>query len=287
MYSDGDQIEDNILKAYKASEREKQIAKLLDTNQWPFVYHLSTQRQNILSWFPFKKNSSILEIGAGCGAITELLISKANKVTAVELSSRRAEIIKARLKGTKNLEVISQNMHDIPETQKYDYVIAIGVLEYSGKYIEGDDPYAAFLSKLKPLLKSTGTAIIAIENKYGIKYWSGAPEDHTNRHFDSIEGYPNDQGIKTFSKSEITELFKKVGFNKLDFYYPMPDYKFPIDIFSDHSLPNTDNLRFRDYFEYDGQGRDRIFDEAYAMRELVKNKQFDFFANSFLITAQI
>ena len=81
--------------------------------------------------------------------------------------------------------------------------------------------------------------IIAIENKFGLKYWAGAREDHTGRNFDSIEDYPNDKGIQTFGKHELTELLKSVGFSNTEYYYPMPDYKLPKIVYSDDYLPDA------------------------------------------------
>ena len=58
---------------------------------WAIRYHVAYERPNLLNWYEFKKDSSILEVGSGCGAITEVLVkSKAKKVVANELSERRA-----------------------------------------------------------------------------------------------------------------------------------------------------------------------------------------------------
>ena len=43
-------------------------------------------------------------------------------------------------------------------------------------------------------------AEIAIENKFGIKYWAGATEDHTGRIFDGIQGYGGVERVRTFSR---------------------------------------------------------------------------------------
>jgi len=72
-------------------------------------------------------------------------------------------------------------------------------LEYSGKYGKGDNPYLDMIKESKSFLKKDGILIIAIENRFGLKYWRGAPEDHTNILFDSLEGYPNYQGIRTLT----------------------------------------------------------------------------------------
>ena len=88
-YSDGD-VEEDIVR-YIAQNRPEDYEKVIYENlDWAVYYHLSNVRRNLLNWYPFKKEGSVLEIGAGCGAITGLLCDKCQKVTAVELSKRRA-----------------------------------------------------------------------------------------------------------------------------------------------------------------------------------------------------
>ena len=76
-YSDGD-IEEELLDIVKNNENiEEAVYK---SDKWPLIYHLSRQRQNILEWYDFKKNESILEVGAGCGAISGLFSKNVYKI---------------------------------------------------------------------------------------------------------------------------------------------------------------------------------------------------------------
>lgn len=288
QYSDGD-VENDILDIFKINDPEKTIADILDNNpNWPMLYHLSPLRENLLSWYEFKKEGTLLEIGAGCGALTGLFCDKMKKVVAVELTKRRSEIIASRYKDKKNLTVMEGNLNGIGIGERFDYVTLIGVLEYAGKYTKSESPFVDFLKKAKSFMEDDGALILAIENKFGLKYWAGAREDHTSRLFDSIEGYPNKEGIETFSKDEIKEMLGKSGFKKINFYYPTPDYKLPKEIFSDdyplklgHNIkegvfPSPDYAHMRYYF----------FDEKLAMNNILQSNKFDFFANSFLIFAK-
>ena len=287
-YSDGD-VEQEILKIFQNKNSKKLVENILANNpSWPMRYHLSPIRENILNWYEFENNKSLLEIGAGCGAITGALCNKLKKVVANELSELRAKIIAERYKNNKNLTVIAGNLSNIILNEKFDYVSLIGVLEYAGKYTHTKDPFTDFLLQAKSYLKKDGTLIIAIENKFGLKYWAGCKEDHTGKYFDSIENYPDYAGIRTFGKHEITKLLENTGFNKLNFYYPLPDYKLPTEIFSDQYLPTQEHnirpgiLPFNDF----SQNREYLFDEKLAMDNIIDNKQFSFFANSFLIFAK-
>ena len=88
-YSDGD-IENDILELVK---NESDVDKIIrEDNRWPVLYHLSPVRQNILEWYDFEENADVLEVGAGCGAITGVLSRKANHVDCVDLSERRCFI---------------------------------------------------------------------------------------------------------------------------------------------------------------------------------------------------
>ncbi len=277
-YSDGD-IEDYILNAVKDGKSLDDIEAKDRT--WPVFYHLSPVRENVCNWYPFKKDATILEIGAGCGAITGVLCQNAKKVTSVDLSKRRASINYERNKQYDNLEIIVGNLNDIVLEEKYDYITLIGVLEYAGRFTEGEKPFHTFLNNMKKYLKPDGALLIAIENRLGLKYFSGASEDHTNIIYDGINGYPKYSGVKTFSKSELTELLNECNFNKTRFYYPYPDYKLPSEIFTDES----ENRNKKPYNTYD-MDRFSLFREADLYNALQKEGVSASFENSFFVEAR-
>lgn len=277
-YSDGD-IENEILNMTARTNDFTQILK--KDNRWAVLYHLTPLRRNLLEWYDFDKNTTLLEIGAGCGALTNLFCEKVKHVTAVELSKRRAQIIVNRTKDKDNLEIIVGNLNDIKFDKKFDYITLIGVLEYAGRFTDTDNPYKDFLLQIKNHLNPDGILIVAIENKFGLKYWAGAREDHSGKFFDSIENYPKNIGIETFGKYELEKLLFDSGFIDTEFYYPMPDYKIPKQIFSDEHSPNISQIICNSP-NYD-MDRLLLFDERRVFNNIIKNKQFSFFANSFLV----
>ncbi|SET21831.1 Methyltransferase domain-containing protein [Natronincola peptidivorans] len=278
-YSDGD-IENELLDIVKNHSDFTEILK--NDIRWPVYYHLTPIRRNLLEWYNFDNSKSLLEIGAGCGALTGLFCEKCADVTAVELSKRRAEIIAYRNKEKSNLDIVVGNLNEIELQKKYDYITLIGVLEYAALYTKTPSPYEDFLKNIKSMLKKDGELIIGIENKFGLKYWSGSPEDHTGRLFDGLEGYlTEDSGVRTFSKQELEELLKSIGFNILQFYYPMPDYKIPVQIFSESFLPTIGQID--SFIPSYSQERLQLFNEKLVYDNIIKNGLFDFFANSFLI----
>ena len=277
-YSDGD-IEDDLLEIVKSTNDYSEV--LANDNRWPILYHLSPIRQNIINWYPFKENASCLEIGGGCGAITGALCESLAEVKVVELSKRRATINYERHKNYNNLEIIVANLNDIKFDQKFDYITLNGVLEYAGSFTKTDNPYKDFLKQIKKYLKPDGKLIIAIENRYGLKYFAGAKEDHTCKEFDGITGYQGNKDIRTFGKIEFEKLLKESGYPSQDFYYPHPDYKMPLEIYSQDWLPDADVLMSKtpnfDQERYD------LFSEQEAYAGIIENNQFEFFANSFLV----
>jgi len=281
QYSDGD-IEDELLQIVQAhNDFDEVISK--DT-RWPILYHLSKYRENIIEWYPFEQGSSVLEIGAGCGAITGALSKKVDHVTCVELSKKRSLINAYRHQEFSNIEILVGNLNEMKFAQKYDYITLIGVLEYAPSFIESNKPFHTFLERIRGLLKPNGKLFIAIENKFGLKYWAGAREDHTGKFFDSLEGYIGNKNVKTFSKHEIEDVLAQCGFSDLVFYYPFPDYKLPFQIFSEYSLPQIGELgQFIHHFDND---RMQVFNEYLVANSIISSHQIEFFANSFLVVCE-
>lgn len=285
LYSDGP-IEDEMLKIaqnYNEAEYNKVIA---EKRSWPILYHFSNMRENIVTWLPITKKDKVLEIGAGCGAVTGALASMAGEVDAIELSMKRSIINAHRHKDYDNICIKVGNFQDIEKTleNNYDYITLIGVFEYAAAYIKSAEPYKEFIEIIKKHLKPDGKIIIAIENRFGLKYWAGCREDHTARLFEGIEGYRQDANVRTFGKKELETLLKKVGFRHISFYYPYPDYKLPEKIFSDEYLPKAQELS-SNHRNFD-MDRVELFDEQKVYSGLLQEDLFPEFSNSFLVVVQ-
>ena len=280
LYSDGD-IEDELLSIVSENEDFTEILK--NDDRWPILYHLSPIRENLLEWYDYKKDASILEIGAGCGAVTGAFCKKMKRVVGIELSKKRSLINANRNGKYGNLEILVGNFEDIVIDEKFDYVSLIGVLEYSPLYISSDNPFEDMLRKAKGMLKENGKLIIAIENKMGLKYIAGATEDHTGKAFDGINGYVGVKHVKTLSKNELEGLLRNVGYSEWEFYYPFPDYKMPTIVYSEKMQPKAGD--WRNIVNVYDRDRYITFDEQAAFDQLCEDDKFEYFANSFLIFA--
>ena len=173
-YSDGT-VEDELLKLVE--KPQEFMAVLARDDRWPLLYHLSPERRNLLEWYPFRRDAALLEIGAGCGALTGLFAERVAQVTAVELSAKRSRIIERRYADRPNLEIMAGNFTDMTFDRSFDYVTLIGVLEYTRAFIQAPDPYGKLLSRIAAVLKPGGVLIVAVENRSGLKYFAGARDD--------------------------------------------------------------------------------------------------------------
>lgn len=283
VYSDGDATELEMLRIateYPGDLSEEYISK---DSRYTVNNTFSSVRQNILNWYPFKENSDILEIGAGMGSITGLLCSKAKSVTAIEMNEVRAEIIRTRHANQDNLNVISEDINNWSDTHKYDYIVMIGVFEYAGVFTSGNTPFITFLNNVKKHLKEDGILLCAIENRFGLKYWCGASEDHLGEPFVGIEGYKKEKTPVTFSKKQIEDMLEEVELKHNRFYYVLPDYKFPNGIYTDEFMPSYEELE-KIPFTYSRNSLLSV-NEKDIYKDIIENNTFSFFANSYLFEA--
>lgn len=285
LYCDGE-IEDEMLDIAKKVPTGQYNHLIMERQDWAITYHFSHIRTNVVTWLPITKQDSVLEIGAGCGAITGALADMADSVDCIELSMKRSQINAYRHKDRSNLCIHVGNFNDIEPhiEKKYDYITLIGVLEYAESYTNTKHPYVDFLKIMRRHLKPGGKLVIAIENKYGLKYWAGCREDHVGRYYEGIEGYTNTSGVQTFSHERLEELIKEAGFSEYAFYYPYPDYKFPMAIYSDDYLPEKGSLSMNmRNFDYE---RIELFDEQKVFDSLIEEGKFQEYSNSYIVIAE-
>jgi glycosyltransferase involved in cell wall biosynthesis/SAM-dependent methyltransferase len=290
-YSDGDETESRIAKIIDSAPDVTVFSTDLRQccTDWPTFYHLFSARTNILRPFESLIKGDVLEIGAGCGAITRYLGESGANVLALEGSLRRAAIARARTRDLENVMVVAERFDQLRCDSRFDVVTLIGVLEYANLFIPGDNPANSMLQHVRSLLKSGGTLIIAIENQLGLKYFAGAPEDHVGQQMYGIEGrYRTDQP-QTFGRAILTSLLAKSGFGHVEFLAPFPDYKFAVSILTGEGLSSKtlDSAAFA----WQSVRRDpqlpltTNFSLEMVWQEVFKNGMALDMANSFLIAA--
>jgi len=229
-YSDGDEVE-NRLKTIVADAADVSVMSLEladHCTDWPSLYHLSRKRANLLRPFEDQlQDGTVLEIGAGCGAITRYLGETGAEVLALEGSVRRASIAALRCRGLGNVTIMAEAFHNLKPFPRFDVVTLIGVLEYARLFFPGDakDPVNAMLTAARSFLKPGGRLIIAIENQLGLKYFAGFPEDHVGNPMFGIEEHYGPDSVVTFGRRDLGARVSIAGLPVQQWWYPFPDYK--------------------------------------------------------------
>lgn len=283
VYSDGRETERRMLEIACNYPEEQSEAIISGSYDYTTNNTFSPVRRNLLNWYPFRSESSVLEIGAGMGSLTGLLSDRCAQVTALEMNENRAAVIRARYPKRNNLQVIVGDLNHLTLSKKFDYVIFVGVLEYAALFSNSDDPFTEFLRAAMSFLKVGGRLLFAIENQYGLKYWCGASEDHVQQPFAGIAGYEKPRTARTFSRAALERLLRSVGLEYQRFYATLPDYKFPTMLFTDEWKPSGSDL-INIAYTY-GQNSLLVADERKLYTELAENGVVSFFANSFFVEA--
>ena len=106
---------------------------IMEQASYPYLFHLSDIRENLIAFLPVTKQMHVLERNAGCGALTGKLLSMALHVTAVVESEEEADILRVRYENAGNLTVLVVPASDTkPETnvlyqdQVYDMILIAG-----------------------------------------------------------------------------------------------------------------------------------------------------------------
>jgi len=291
-YSDGSPVEERI---FGIINNAADISCLSDElrqhcTDWPSTYHLSSMRGNLLHSIAGCLSGEVLEIGAGCGAVTRYLGELGSQVLALEGTHRRAKIARERTRDLENVTVICESFAEFDFKGKFDAVTLIGVLEYAQLFIDGDDPVGSMIAKAKSFLKPGGTLILAIENKLGLKYFAGFPEDHVGIPMFGIESRYESSGPVTFGRRELDAILLKQDFQYRYFLAPYPDYKTPLALVTQKGFDDN-NFNVAD-FVFQAVGRnyqDAVvtpnFSQELAFEAIEGNRLGMDLANSFLVVA--
>lgn len=283
-----DRIPEGLYEIIKQNKKSSYRELITEKAKYPYLYHLSEIRCNLVDWLPIVPGMRVLERNAECGALTGRLLSRAGQVTAVTDTARQAGLIRERFAGMDGLTVLTGEEYqsrygDAAAGGSYDVIVLVGDFYR----------YAEELPRLRALLAPQGKLFVADANRIGLKYLAGCQEEYRGGYFTGIENYKNASGKQAdggtqeagrcYTRKEYEARLLDAGFSQCYFYYPYPDYKFPSCIYSDDYLPKKGELSDnRRNFDRD---RIRLFEEREAFDTMISEGLFGEFSNSFLIEA--
>ena len=222
--------------------REAVALRYAQSNSWLHRIVTSPDRDLFFRLHPPPPGARVLDIGAGWGQIS-LPLARTSEVTALEPTPERLAFIRAAAAQegvTQRLHFVRADLFDVEFDTKFDLVTCVGVLEWVPKFRAGDprEVQIDFLRRARTLLSPGGRLVVGIENRLGLKYLLGAPDDHL--------GVPNiavyDAGLAgrkwqahsggalrvfTFTRVELAEMLSAAGLSDHRFFAALPDYKLP------------------------------------------------------------
>lgn len=249
----------NIIKNNKPEDYEKAIKDQNDINSFLAV---SSMRENILEWYKFDKDAELLEMNSNYGELTSMFCEKLRNVTALETSKECAELILKRNEDKENLEVITGEISNIKLDKKFKYIVIIEIITNLREYIQ----FA------KEHLLENGKIFVAVNNKFGMKFWASCDDELKITRNDNI----------AITKTKLNKMLNEFNLTNFKYYYPLPDYKFTNVLFTDKYLPDLENIS-RDLIYQDSNFYNFKENEGYIKIIEDNNHNFELFANSFLV----
>ena len=272
------------------------------------LYAFSPLRENLVEWVEFEPDARVLQIGSDYGSFTGILAERAGEVVVLDPRDENLEVNRIRHGERGNVTYVRGDLRDQVQWKKnelaklkaesdgnsaigiagrnaelfkvyksksgteasdikdimfrpFDYIVLGGFLMECKK-----EEAAELLREAADYLKTGGVMLAAVENETGVRYWMGAPKQENS-----------------YLEPEFRSLFEELTTTwggSFTMYYPVPDYRYPVAVYSDHYLPETGdvtNISAR----YDGPGF-WFGSEEEAMAKACQNGMFTKFNNSFL-----
>ena len=275
-----------LFAATDLSDMSDELAEL--GSSWPAVCDCGRERGHILRGLDLHPGMRALEVGAGCGGVSRTLAERCGALDALEPNPERARLAARRLSDIDSARVLVGEVDDLPHEPTYDLIVMIGVLEYVGGW-RGVAERVEFLGRLAARLRPGGHIVCAIENRLGVGYFAGQPEDHSGVLFQGLEDHPRPFPARTFARAELESIFRSAGLHPTSLGV-FPDYRFPRMIFAPQLLHSeAASLAWRaprfPSTPHPSHQTAAILDERRLWRSFVENGMGAEFPNSFLVVA--
>lgn len=219
-----------------------QKARLDRRPDYALEYITSEARADFRFILPMNESSVVLDIGSGWGNISTAFARSCRLVYALDttIENLRFVQIRAQQEQLPNvIPVLGDGTRPPIPSRTCDVAVMVGVLEWIAWGRSDGSPIALqqqALEKVWKVLKPGGHLYIGIENRFGFQYFLGAREPHTELRFISLLPRPigdlysrlvRRQPYREWvhSKPALEALLYHVGFERVDFWYPLPGYQ--------------------------------------------------------------
>jgi SAM-dependent methyltransferase len=246
-------LANQLVEAAKNEGSEAAVERVLGSLDYKkfLVRMLDGRRGDFRFVLPTSARGCVLDLGAGWGANTLALSLQFQNVVAVDSTKENLRFTSCRIRdsGRSNVRFVCCDPLErgqLPfQKGSFDAVILSGVLEWIGTGSADGSPrelQLRLLRNLRGLLKPEGSVYIGIENRFYALYWVGKPDPHAGVPFlpllpkkvanlvsQAVKQEPYRNYI--YSLRELKELLLEAGYEKVEFYTPIPSYHEPRALF--------------------------------------------------------
>lgn len=293
----------DILKKYNYDE----CAALAGETSPQCLYALSPLRENLIEWVEFEPDARVLQIGSDYGSLTGILAERVGEVVVLDPRDENLEVNRLRHQDHQNIiwirgdlmdqfgwkEEMAKKMQEESDGKAAVSVFGRNEELFHGYKLKNEETFSMketmfrgfdyvifanfgmvcekeqakdLLFEASNYLKPGGVMIAAAENETGVRYWMGA-----------------EKWNPSYLEAEFRGLFESLTNawgGSFTMYYPVPDFRYPTAIYSDHYLPEVGELT-NISARLDAPGVS-LGSEEEAMAMACQNGMFKKFNNSFL-----
>ena len=227
------------------SSNQQQVRELLTFTDSP-------SRADGSFYLSLTDESRVLDLGPGWGSYTFAISPRVKEIVAADTNNEALRFISLRARQSKISNITPALIEPLDYARlpfadnAFDAVIMNGVLEWVGAYLAQGDPLkiqSACLKETARVLKPGGEIWLGIENRFGLRYFYGAPDDHLLYYApekrlayttlmprllaDLVTRQKLGRPYRTYTHSlwGLKRLLNRAGLDRLEFYYPEDDYR--------------------------------------------------------------
>ena len=202
------------------------------------------RRSNPLYAANIGPGTRLLDAGCGWGSLSMGVADIVSEVHPIDVGAERLEFISlwAKHMGYTNVHPARASVLRRPFQDEYfDTIVMSGVLEWTAVFAESGDPETIqreVLRNMNRMLAPGGQMLLMIENRMGLTYWLGEPDEHTGFRYITVlprklagvmhkarTGKP--YRALTHTRKWLTDSLLGAGFSKVQTYGTLPHYRTP------------------------------------------------------------